>query len=200
MHTVKGFGIVSKAEVDFFLELSCFFDDPTDVSNLISGSSAFSKSSLNIWNFNPQSPGKQKLAALSTHRGSQCLFLGVHRHLHQEGRKYLWGLGEPRLAMTSRHRWGAPLDARPGAHSAWDGSSLGNRLDYWGWWVSRQNTEGCQRDVSPQVLKHLCMWLGLVHMQMGPRGHQGNSAGVRTFLLLSCLPIRWTIPISFFSH
>ena len=58
MHTVKGFGIVSKAEVDFFLELSCFFDDPTDVGNLISGSSAFSKSSLNIWNFNPQSPGK----------------------------------------------------------------------------------------------------------------------------------------------
>ena len=51
IHTVKGFGIVSKAEVDVFLELSCFFDDPTDVSNLISGSSAFPKSSLNIWKF-----------------------------------------------------------------------------------------------------------------------------------------------------
>src|SRR5574337_57275 len=51
IHTVKGFGIVNKAEVDVFLELSCFFDDPTDVVNLISGSSAFSKSSLNIWNF-----------------------------------------------------------------------------------------------------------------------------------------------------
>ena len=49
IHTVKGFGIVSKAEV--FLELSCFIDDPMDVGNLISGSSAFSKSSLNIWNF-----------------------------------------------------------------------------------------------------------------------------------------------------
>ena len=49
IHTVKGFGIVSKAEVDVFLELSCFFDDPADVGNLISGSSAFSKSSLNIW-------------------------------------------------------------------------------------------------------------------------------------------------------
>ena len=48
--TVKGFGIVSKAEVDIFLELSCFFDDPTDVGNL-NGSSAFSKSSLNIWKF-----------------------------------------------------------------------------------------------------------------------------------------------------
>ena len=51
IHTVKGFGIVNKAEIDVFLELSCFFDDPTDVSDLISSSSDFSKSSLNIWNF-----------------------------------------------------------------------------------------------------------------------------------------------------
>ena len=51
IHRVKGFGIVNKAEVDVFLELSCFFDDPTDVGNLISGSSAFCKSSLNIWKF-----------------------------------------------------------------------------------------------------------------------------------------------------
>ena len=51
IHTVKGFGIVNKAEVDIFLELSCFFDDPEDVGNLISGSSAFSKSNLNIWKF-----------------------------------------------------------------------------------------------------------------------------------------------------
>ena len=50
-HTVKGFGIVNKAELDVFLELSCFFDDPADVGNSISGSSAFSKASLNIWNF-----------------------------------------------------------------------------------------------------------------------------------------------------
>ena len=48
IHTVKGFGIVNKAEIDVFLELSCFFQDPADVGNLISGSSAFSKSSLNI--------------------------------------------------------------------------------------------------------------------------------------------------------
>src|SRR5574337_924695 len=47
----KGFGIVNKAEVDVFLELSCFFHDPADVGNLISGSSAFSKTSLNIWKF-----------------------------------------------------------------------------------------------------------------------------------------------------
>ena len=51
IHTVKGFGRVNKAEVDVFLEFSCFFDDPADVGNLISGSSAFSKYSLNIWKF-----------------------------------------------------------------------------------------------------------------------------------------------------
>ena len=51
IHTVKGFGIVSKAEVDVFLELSCFFDDLTDVGNMISGSSAFSKSGLNFQKF-----------------------------------------------------------------------------------------------------------------------------------------------------
>ena len=49
--TVKGFGIVTKAEIDVFLELSCFFDDPVDVGNLISGSSIFSKTILNIWKF-----------------------------------------------------------------------------------------------------------------------------------------------------
>ena len=51
IHTVKGFGIVNKAEIDVFLELSCVFDDPEDVGILISGSSAFSKTSLNIWKF-----------------------------------------------------------------------------------------------------------------------------------------------------
>ena len=51
IHTVKGCGIVNKAETDVFLELSCFFNDPEDVDNLISGSPAFSKSNLNIWKF-----------------------------------------------------------------------------------------------------------------------------------------------------
>ena len=51
IHTVKGFGTVNKAEIDVFLEFSCFFDDPEDVGNLISGFSAFSKPSLNIWQF-----------------------------------------------------------------------------------------------------------------------------------------------------
>ena len=51
IHTVEGFGVVNKAEIDVFLELSCFFDGPADIGNLISGSSAFSKTSLNIWMF-----------------------------------------------------------------------------------------------------------------------------------------------------
>ena len=51
IHTVKGFGVVNKAEIDIFLELSCFFNDPANVGNLISGSSAFSKTSLNMWTF-----------------------------------------------------------------------------------------------------------------------------------------------------
>ena len=51
IHTVKGFGIVNKAELDVFLKLSCFFHDPADVGNMITGSSAFSKTSLNIWKF-----------------------------------------------------------------------------------------------------------------------------------------------------
>ena len=51
IHTVKGFGIVNKAKLDDLLELSCFYDDPMDVGNLVSGSSAFSKSGLDIWKF-----------------------------------------------------------------------------------------------------------------------------------------------------
>ena len=51
IHTVKGFGIVNEAEIDVFLKLSCFFDDPVDIGNLMSGSSAVSNTSLNIWKF-----------------------------------------------------------------------------------------------------------------------------------------------------
>ena len=66
IHTVKGFGIVNKPEVDVFLELSCFFHDPADVGNLISGSSAFSKTTLNIWKFMVHVPLKPVLRTLST--------------------------------------------------------------------------------------------------------------------------------------
>ena len=62
IHTVKGFGIVNEAEGDVFLELSCFFSDPVDISNLISGSSAFSKTSLNIREFTVQALLKPGLA------------------------------------------------------------------------------------------------------------------------------------------
>jgi len=71
IHTVKGFGIVNKAEIDVFLELSCFFSDPADVGNLISGSSAFSKTSLNIWKFTDHvllKPGLENF---------ECYFTGV---------------------------------------------------------------------------------------------------------------------------
>ena len=61
IHTVKDFSIVNEAEVDVFLEFSCFFDDPADVGNLISGSSPFSKSSLNIWKFSDHIPLKLHL-------------------------------------------------------------------------------------------------------------------------------------------
>ena len=54
IYTVKGFGIINKSEIDVFLEISCFFHDSADVGNLISGSSAFSKTSLNIWKFTVQ--------------------------------------------------------------------------------------------------------------------------------------------------
>ena len=71
IHTVKRFGIANKAEIDVFLELSCFFHDPADVGNLISGSSAFSKTSLNIWKFTvhvllkPGLENSHKMAELS---------------------------------------------------------------------------------------------------------------------------------------
>ena len=58
IQTIEGFGVVNKAERDVFLELSCFFDDPEDIVNLISGSSAFSKTSLNIWKFSSNLPKK----------------------------------------------------------------------------------------------------------------------------------------------
>ena len=65
IHTVKGFGVVNEAEVDVFMEFSCFFYDPTDVGNLISGTSAFSKSSLHIWKFSVHILFKPSLNDLS---------------------------------------------------------------------------------------------------------------------------------------
>ena len=75
IHTVKGFGIVNKAEIDVFLELFCFFDDPADVGNSISGSSAFSKSSLNIWKFTVHillKPGLENFERYFTSMWNEC--------------------------------------------------------------------------------------------------------------------------------
>ena len=75
IHTVKGFGIVNKAEIDVFLELSWFFHDPVDVGNLISGSSAFSKTSLNIWKFTVHvllKPGLENLEHYFTSVWDEC--------------------------------------------------------------------------------------------------------------------------------
>ena len=74
IHTVKGFGIVNKAEIDVFLELSCFFDDPADVGNLISGSSAFLKTSLNIWKFTVHVLLKPGLENFEYYFASMCSF------------------------------------------------------------------------------------------------------------------------------
>ena len=75
IHTVKGFGIVNKAEIDVFLELSCFFHDPADVGNLISGSSAFSLTSLNIWKFTVHvllKPGSENFQHYFTSVWDEC--------------------------------------------------------------------------------------------------------------------------------
>ena len=75
IHTVKGFGIVNKAEIDVFLELSCIFHDPADVGNLISGSSAFSKTSLNIWKFTAHTllkPGLENFEHYFTSVSDEC--------------------------------------------------------------------------------------------------------------------------------
>ena len=75
IHTVKGFGVVNKAEIDVFLELSCFFDDPADVGNLISGSFAFKKTSLNIKKFTVHvllKPDLENFEHYFTSMGDEC--------------------------------------------------------------------------------------------------------------------------------
>ena len=111
-HTVKGFGIVNKAEVDVFLELSCFFDDLVDVGNLISGSSAFSESNLNIWKFTVHvllKPGLESFEHLLTWDECNCAvvwtFFGI---------AFLWDWNE---------NWPFPV--------LWPLLSFPNFLAYW---------------------------------------------------------------------
>ena len=94
IHTVKGFGIVDKAEIDVFLELPCSFNDPTDVGNFISGSSAFSKSSLNIWKFTVHilwKPGLENFEHYFTSVWDECNCVVVQAFF---GIAFLWGWNE----------------------------------------------------------------------------------------------------------
>ena len=94
IHTVQGFGIDNKAEIDDFLELSCFFDAPTDVGNLISGSSAFSKTSLNIWKFTVRillKPGLENFEYYFTSVWDDCSCVVVWAFL---GIAFLWNWNE----------------------------------------------------------------------------------------------------------
>ena len=114
IHTVKGFGIVNKAEVDVFLELSCFFYDPADVGNLISGSSAFSKSSLNIWKFSVYVLLKPSLANFEHYFASvwdECNCVVVWTFF---GIAFLWDWNE---------NWPFPV--------LWPRLSFPNLLAYW---------------------------------------------------------------------
>ena len=105
MHTVKGFGIVNKAEIYVFLELSCFFNDPANVGNLISGSSAFSKTSLNIWKFMVHvllKPGLENFEHYFTSMWDECNCAVVWAF---SGIAFLWDWNENWLFQSCGHCW-----------------------------------------------------------------------------------------------
>ena len=88
IHTVKGSSIVNKAEIDAFLELSCFFDHPTDVSNLISGSSAFSKFSLNVWKFTVHY-GEEYGLNIELPHGPAIPLLGIYPEKNHNSKRHM---------------------------------------------------------------------------------------------------------------
>ena len=105
IHIVKGFGIVNKAEIDVFLEISCFFYDPTDVGNLISGSSAFSKTTLNIWKFMAQvllKPGLENFEHFFANVWDECNCVVVCMLF---GIAFLWDWNETELFQACVHAW-----------------------------------------------------------------------------------------------
>ena len=114
VHTVKGFGIVNKAEIDVFLELSCFFDDPVNVGNLISGSSAFSKTSLNIWKFTVHDCWSLAWRILSITLLACEMSTIVWEFEHSFGIAFLWNWNE---------NWPFPV--------LWPLLSFPNLLAYW---------------------------------------------------------------------
>ena len=114
IHTVKGFGLVNKAEIDVFLELSCFYDDPADAGNLISGSPAFPKTSLNIWNFTVHvllKPGLENFEHYFTSMWDECNCAVVWAFF---GIAFLWDWNE---------NWPFPV--------LWPLLSFPNLLAYW---------------------------------------------------------------------
>ena len=105
IRTVKGFGVVNKAKVDVFLELSCFFDDPVDVGNLIAGSSTFSKSSLNIWKFTVRvllNPGLENFEHYFASVWDECNCVVVWTFF---GIAFLWDWNENWLFHYCGHCW-----------------------------------------------------------------------------------------------
>ena len=105
IHTVKGFGIVNKTEVHVFLELSCFFDDPTTVGNLISGFSVFSKSSLNIWKFTVYlllKPGLENFEHYVASMWDECNCVVIWTLF---GIAFLWDWNETDLFQSCGHCW-----------------------------------------------------------------------------------------------
>ena len=109
IHTVKGFGIVSKAEIDVSLELSCFFSDPADVGNLISSSSAFSKTSLNVWKFMVHillKPHLEKFEHYFTSMWDECNCAVVWAFF---GIAFLWDWSENWPFQSHGHCWIFPI-------------------------------------------------------------------------------------------
>ena len=153
IHTVKGFGIVNKAEIDVFLELSCFFDDPEDVGNLISGSSPFSKTSLNIWKFMVHIPLKPGLENFEHYFASVWDPTPGTAHVHQDRAE----LGDLNAGLGDLIT-GLPLDG--GCHSrklelpGWAGRRG------WGFWLLIQTV---QTSLDAK-------WLGLCALTVGGIG------------------------------
>ena len=105
IHTVKDFGIVNKAKVDVFLKLSCFFDDPVDVGNLISSSSVFSKSGLNIWNFSVYillKPGLENFEHYFASMWDECNCAVVWTVWHCLSLRFEWKLPLSSLMATAK--------------------------------------------------------------------------------------------------
>ena len=189
IHTVKGFGIVNKAEVDVFLELCCFFDDPVDVGNLISGSSVLSKSSLNIWKFTVHillKPGLENFEHYFASVWDECNCAVVWAFV---GTALLWDWNEIRLFPV-----------------LWPLLSFPNLLPYWVWpfhsiifqdlkqlkWNSTTSTSFVRSDAT---WLHIPGHLALGESMHSPWSSPGQNTGVGSLsLLLGMFPTQGLSP------